>query len=217
MTSPAQPQFGARSGRRPGNPDTRQQILDSAREVFAGSGFAKASIRRIAAGAGVDPALVHHYFGSKDELFLATVDVPINPRVVVEQLIEAGADDLGLRMITTILRVWESPVGNALIAALRTAVGDPGSTRVLSQFITAEIITRLLRTFDYPPAEAELRGALVASQVLGVVVGRYVLSVGALAELDTVAIAASIGPTLQAYLTGPLPTQAAGGVPGAGP
>ena len=205
MTNSEKPVLTARSGRRPGNPDTRQQILASAREVFAGSGYAKASIRKIAAGAGVDPALVHHYFGSKDQLFLATVEVPINPRAVVEQLVHAGTEGLGVRMITVILQTWESPAGTALLAAIRTAIGDPGATGVLSQFITTEIIARLVRTLNYPPAEAELRGALVASQVLGVVVGRYVLAVGALAHLDHETIAASVGPTLQTYLTGVLP------------
>ena len=173
-----------RSGRRPGNPDTRRQILDSAREIFAGSGFAKASIRKIAAGAGVDPALVHHYFGSKDELFLATVEVQISPRTVVEKLVADGTDGLGIRMIAAIMGVWESPAGASLIAALRTAIGEPGPRRALSQFVTAEIITRLLRSLDYPPAEAELRGSLIISQVLGVIVGRYVLGFGTLATED---------------------------------
>ncbi len=198
----------ARSGRRPGNPDTRQQILDSAREVFASNGFTKASIRRIATGAGVDPALVHHYFGSKDELFLATVAVPVNPRAVVEQLLREGTECLGTRMITAILGVWDSPAGSALLAALRTAIGDPGSTNALSQFVTAEIVTRLLGTMNYPAAEAELRGALVASQVLGVIVGRYVLPVGGLERLGPETIAAAVGPTLQTYLTGVLATPA---------
>jgi AcrR family transcriptional regulator len=211
VTRSQNPRPGARSGRRPGHPDTRQQILDSARNVFAGNGYAKASIRKIAAGAGVDPALVHHYFGSKDELFLATVAVPISPRQIVEQLVHEGTEGLGIRMITLILQTWESPAGTALLAALRTAIGDPGSTGALSQFITTEIIARLVRTLEYPPAEAELRGALVASQVLGVIVGRYVLSVRPLAELDHHTIASAVGPTLQTYLTGVLP------VPGPSP
>lgn len=199
MTNPA------RSGRRPGNPDTRQQILESAREVFAGNGFAKASIRRIAAGAGVDPALVHHYFGSKDELFLATVQVPMNPRAVVEQLIADGPDGLGPRMIGAILQVWESPAGASLIAAVRTAIGDPASTRALGQFVAAEIVARLLRSLHCPADETDRRAALVISQVLGIVVGRYVLGVEALTRLSIEEIVASVGPTVQTYLTGPLP------------
>ncbi len=148
---------------------------------------------------------MHHYFGSKDELFLATVDVPVNPRMVVEQLVQGGTDGLGSRLISAILAVWDSPAGSALVAALRTAIGDPDTTRALSQFVTAEIIARLLGTFHYPSAEAEFRGALVASQILGVVVGRYVLAVGGLATTNSEVIVAAVGPTLQAYLTGPLP------------
>ncbi|SDO81669.1 regulatory protein, tetR family [Nakamurella panacisegetis] len=198
MTGPA------RTGRRPGNPDTRRQILDSARKVFAGHGFAKASIRRIAAGAGVDPALVHHYFGSKDELFLATVQLPVDPRAVVDQLVLDGPDGLGTRMIGAILQVWESPAGASLIAAIRTAIGDPTTTRALGEFITAEIVTRLLHSLNCPPSEVHLRTGLVISQVLGVVVGRYVLALEALTQLGTAEIAAAVGPTLQAYLTGTL-------------
>jgi AcrR family transcriptional regulator len=210
MSKPDGQTAALRSGRRPGSPDTRQQILDSARKVFAANGFNKASIRKIATNAGVDPALVHHYFRSKDELFLATVDVPINPREVVEQLLRDGTEGLGGRMVAAILGVWDSTAGSALLAALRTAIGDPGSTRALSQFVTAEIITRLLKALGYPPAEVELRGALVASQVLGMIVGRYVLAVGALPRLQPDVIAANIGPTLQTYLTGVLPTPGVG-------
>lgn len=198
-----------RSGRRPGRQDTRQQILDSAREAFAGNGFAKASIRRIAAMAGVDPALVHHYFGSKDDLFLATVEVAINPRTVVEQLIDGGADGLGTRMIDAILQVWESPAGASLVAAVRTAVGDPGSATALGRFVTIEIVARLLGSMHYPAAEAERRSALIVSQVLGVVIGRYVLRVGALATMEHADLVASVGPTLQHYLTGELPARTA--------
>ena len=111
MSKPDGQTAALRSGRRPGSPDTRQQILDSARKVFAANGFNKASIRKIATNAGVDPALVHHYFRSKDELFLATVDVPINPREVVEQLLRDGTEGLGGRMVTAILGVWDSTAG----------------------------------------------------------------------------------------------------------
>lgn len=194
-----------RSGRRPGNPDTRQDILTVARDTFAAVGFTKASIRRIAAAAGVDPALVHHYFGSKDELFLATVQVQINPRQIVEQLVAGGVDGLGQRMVAAILHEWESPAGASLIAALRTAVGDPGPRRALTQFVTTEIVGRVLRTLDHSEAEAELRGGLLASQILGVVIGRYVLGLPALVTMDREVLIATVGPTVQHYLTGPLP------------
>lgn len=192
----------ARSGRRPGNPDTRQQILDEARNTFAAVGFTKASIRRIAAAAGVDPALVHHYFGSKDELFLATVQIEVNPRQVVEHLVAGGVEDLGEKMMAAILQVWESPAGASLIAAVRTAVGDPGPRRALTQFVTTEIVSRVLRALRCPDAEAEVRGGLLASQILGVVIGRYVLGLTALTAVPPEVLVANVGPTLQQYLTG---------------
>jgi len=203
-TTTADPQPG-RIGRRPGNPDTRRQILESAREIFASSGFAKASIRKIAARAGVDSALVHHYFGSKDELFLASVHVEINPKTVLEALITGDPRELGTRVITAFLQVWESPAGASLVAAVRTAIGDPDSARAFGQFITDEVISTLLRSLHYPPAEAELRGALVTSQLLGVVIGRYVLGMGHLPALEPAFLIATVGPTLQRYLTGELP------------
>ena len=197
----------ARSGRRPGNPDTRQEILDVARDMFAAVGFTKASIRRIAAAAGVDAALVHHYFGSKDELFLATVQVQVNLRQVVDQLVADGVDDLGRRMLATILAEWESPAGASLVAAFRTAVGDPGPGRALTQFVTTEVVGRVLRALQYPEAEAEIRGGLLASQILGVVIGRFVIGLPALARMDGEVLIATVGPTLQHYLTGPLPVE----------
>ena len=203
MTEPST----ARSGRRPGNPDTRQQILDVARQTFAAVGFTKASIRRIAAAAGVDPALVHHYFGSKDALFLATVQIEVNPRLVVEQLVAGGVEGLGTRMMVAILGVWDSPAGASLIAAVRTAVGDPGPRRALTQFVTTEIVSRVLRVLKYSDPEAELRGALLASQILGVVIGRYVLALPALTRVEPATLVAAVGPTLQHYLTGRLPNQ----------
>jgi len=202
-TAPAVPP--ARSGRRRGNPDTREQILQSARETFATNGFAGASIRKIAAAAGVDPALVHHYFGSKDELFLATVQVPVNPRAIVAQLAAGGQDQLGHRIITAILGVWESTAAASLLAAVRGAIADPQRATALGQFISAEIVRRLLQTMDYPAIEAGRRGALVESQILGVIVGRYVLELPELTEATTADLIASVGPTLQHYLTGPLP------------
>lgn len=196
-----------RSGRRPGNPDTRQQILDVARNTFAAVGFTKASIRRIAAAAGVDPALVHHYFGSKDELFLATVQVQVNPRQVVEHLVAGGVEGLGTRMLATILQVWDSPAGASLVAAVRTAVGDPGPRQALTQFVTTEIVSRLLRALHHTDAEAELRGGLLASQILGVMIGRYVLELPALTRMDPDVLVAAVGPTLQHYLTGDIPAR----------
>ena len=129
----------ARTGRRPGNPDTRQAILEAARATFAESGFDGASIRRIAGRAGVDPALVHHYFGTKDDLFMATVELPVNLPALLQRVGAAGLDGLGERLVTTILTVWESPAGAGLAGWLRTALADEGRARQLREFVVASV------------------------------------------------------------------------------
>ena len=193
-----------RTGRRPGNPDTRQAILDAARREFAARGFSASTVRAIAAAAGVDPALVHHYFGTKDNLFLQTVQVPVNPRAVVDTLTEGPIETLGLRMAATVLGVWESPVGVSLAAALRSAMDDPELARPVREFLLTQVIGRVLRQADCAPEEREIRSALLASQMMGVLMGRYVLRMEPLASQSIDELIPNIGVTLQRYLTGPL-------------
>jgi AcrR family transcriptional regulator len=192
----------AKSGRRPGNQDTRGEILTAARHAFAARGFAGASIRGIAADAGVDAALVHHYFDTKEQLFLATVELPLPLGEVVERLTAGGTDGLGERIITTLLTIWDSDLQPSLVAALRTGLAEPTTTRSLSEFLTLEVIGKLLRNLDLPEGEATLRTGLVASQLAGVIIGRYVLRLPALTEPSPETLAAAIGPTLQRYLSG---------------
>jgi len=202
MTS--EPARSSRSGRRPGNPDTRQMILAAARAAFAESGFAGTSVRRIAAAADVDAALVHHYFGTKEQLFLATVEVPIDLPTVLGTLGAAGPDGLGVKLIRTILGVWESPAGASLAAAVRSALADPARASMLREFVVPQIIGPLLRPLDLAPEELELRTGLLLSQVIGVITGRYLLAVEPLASMPVDELAANVGATLQRYLTGPL-------------
>jgi len=194
----------ARTGRRPGNPDTRQAILDAARITFAELGFAVASMRKIAAAAGVDAALVHHYFGSKEKLFLATVEVPIELPKVIARLSAEGIDGLGVRLISTILGVWESPAGASIGAVVRSALADPSRAKMLREFVVPRLIAPLLRPLHIPQDELELRTGLVMTQVMGVVAGRYLLAIEPLASLPVDQLAANVGATLQRYLTGPL-------------
>ena len=196
---------GSAKGRRPGNRDTRGEILTAARHTFAAKGFAGASVRGIAAEAGVDAALVHHYFATKERLFLATVDIPIVLTDLIDHVTASGLDGLGDRIIRTILSVWDSELQPSLVGAVRTALTDPGLTRTISEFLTLEVIGRILRTVQVPEPEASRRAGLVASQVLGVIIGRYVLKLPPLAAQSSDHLAAAIGPTLQHYLTGDLP------------
>ena len=191
-----------KSGRRPGNQDTRGEILTAARHAFAAKGFAGASIRGIAADAGVDAALVHHYFDTKEQLFLTTVELPVPIGDVVESLTAHGVEGLGERIITTVLSIWDSELQPSLVAAVRTSLADPTKSRSLSEFLSLEVIGTILGSVDLPAEEASLRTGLVASQLAGVIIGRYVLRLPALAEQSSDSLAAAIAPTLQRYLSG---------------
>ncbi|WP_420121378.1 TetR family transcriptional regulator [Nakamurella sp.] len=195
----------ARTGRRPGNPDTRRAILDAARATFAESGLDGSSIRRIAGRAGVDPALVHHYFGTKDDLFMATIELPIDLPALLQRVGADGPDGLGERLVTMILTVWESPAGAGLAGWLRTALADEGRARLLRQFVVASVAAPFAAAVGIPEAERERRIGLVMTQVVGLIVGRYLLALEPVAALPPGQVVASVGGTVQRYLTGPLP------------
>ncbi len=197
---------GERSGRRPGRPDTRGVILTAARESFAGKGFAGTSMRGIAAAAGVDPALIHHYFDSKRALFLATVALPIDPPALITEVAAGDKRTFGPRLLTTLLRTWDSDQQTALVAALRAALSDPAMTRPLVEFLSVEVLGQLV-VGRPEPAEAERRAGLVATTLLGVIVGRYLLELPALTGQSADDLVATLGPVLQRYLDGELDGQ----------
>ncbi len=194
-----------RSGRRPGNPDTRDAILTAARRIFAEKGFDKASIRAIATDAGVDPALVHHYFGTKDKLFLATINAPIDPSKLIPQALEGPLEEAGERLVRMMLSVWDSPAGAAAVTLLRSAMSNDWTARLMREFVVTQVLRRAVTVLVLDPAEAPLRTALVASQISGLAVTRYVLKVEPLASAPPEVLVAAIGPTVQRYLTGDLP------------
>jgi AcrR family transcriptional regulator len=189
-------------GRRPGNQDTRGQIITAARQAFAEKGFAGASMRAIAAEAAVDPALIHHYFDSKQQLFLATVALPLELPGIVQKVAAGGRDDLGERLVRTVLGVWDSELQPSLVAAIRTTLTDPALTRSVGEFLALEVIGQVLRRDDLPAEEANRRAGLIASQILGLLMGRYVLRMPVLANRRTEDLIAEIGPTVQRYVDG---------------
>jgi AcrR family transcriptional regulator len=194
----------ARTGRRPGRQDTKEAILAAAREAFAEKGFDGASIRYIATSAGVDPALVHHYFGTKDQLFLAAMKIPIDPGKIIPQVAAGGIDGLGERLIRTFLGIWDSPVGAAGVALLRSAVRNELAARLLREFITTQVMRRVLSHLDLDPAEVPTRASLVGSQILGLAMMRYVIKLEPLASAAPESVAAAIGPTIQRYISEPI-------------
>src|SRR5690606_5210309 len=116
----AEPTGGRRPGRPSGASGSRDRILASARELFARNGFASTSMRAVASGAGVDAALVHHYFGTKQQLFAAATELPVDPMVVLGPLRETPVDQLGRALPELLLPLWDSQSGTGLIAAMRS-------------------------------------------------------------------------------------------------
>lgn len=197
--------MAGRTGRRPGNPDTREVILGAARSVFADRGYDKASIRAIASAAEVDPALVHHYFGTKEKLFLAALNAPINPAELIPLALQGPPEQAGERLVRMALSVWDSPAGVAALAVFRSALSNEWSARLLREFVVTQVLRRAVGEFVTDPAEASVRAGLVATQIGGLILMRYVLKVEPMASADPDAVAAAIGPNVQRFLFDPLP------------
>jgi AcrR family transcriptional regulator len=193
-----------RSGRRPGAGGTREKILTAARSHFRDAGFDGVTIRGIAATAGVDPALVLHYFGSKDGVFLAAVDFPIDPAEFLPRLLEPGLAGLGERLARFFLETWDAPDGSPLLALLRSVVANEQAADIFREFVSRQVIARLAHALELD--RPELRAGLAASQLVGVAMLRYVIKVEPLASAPAADVARWLGPTVQRYLTDPAAT-----------
>jgi AcrR family transcriptional regulator len=193
-----------RPGRPAGSSDTRVRILASARELFARNGIANTSIRAVAAAAGVDSALVHHYFGTKEKLFAAAVHIPIDPMDVIGPLCEAPIEELGYKIPSMLLPLWDSELGAGLIATLRSILAG-SEANLFRSFIQDVIAVEVGARVDNPPGSGVIRIQFVTSQLVGVVMARYILELEPFASLPAERIARTIAPNLQRYLTGDLP------------
>jgi AcrR family transcriptional regulator len=194
--------------RRPGRPagasDTRERILTSARELFAQNGIDKTSIRAVAAAAGVDPALVHHYYGSKRQLFAAAIHVPIDPMEVLRPLRDTPVEKLGYTLLSVLVPLWDSELGKGFIATIRSLLAG-SEVGLLRSFLQEVIAVEVGARVDNPPGSGLIRVQFVASQLVGVVVARYIIELDPFKSLPVEQIAETIGPNLQRYLTGDLP------------
>lgn len=198
-SSAAAPRRGR--GRPPGKPDTRGAILAAALEEFTEKGYDAASLRAIARRAGVDAALVHHYFAGKRELFLATLETHIDPNEVKAYLTAGGIEQLGYRMVHVATTVWESPVGHSIAALLRS---QPGSYPMLAQFMMAELVRKVLAAVDFTGRDVEERIALVQMQMAGLLTARYVVRIEPAASLPLDVVRRRMGAQVQRLLTGSL-------------
>ncbi|MDK0520244.1 TetR family transcriptional regulator [Streptomyces sp. ML-6] len=184
----------------PDGPDARTRILDAARTEFAERGYDKTSIRGVARAAGVDAALVHHYFGTKDEVFAAAVELSFEPALVIPAVLGEGPDGLGERLARYFLSVWENPASRApLLAIMRSALTHEAAAKVLRGFVLRRLLERVAETLDVP--DPTFRAELAASHMIGIVMMRYVLRTEPLASAPPEKIVGMVAPTLQRYLT----------------
>jgi AcrR family transcriptional regulator len=190
-------------GRRPGSPDTRAAILTAARTLFAERGFSSTSVRAVAASAGVDPALVHHYYDSKDDLFLASLALPVDPRVVIAPALEGGPEGAAERLLPVFLSVWDDPELRLPLVAFVRGVFDPSGVKLLREGFLQVVVMPVGHALGIE--DPEHRMPLVASQIFGLILMRYVLEVEPLASMPAERVVATYAPTIQRYLTGDLP------------
>lgn len=192
---------GRRLGRRPGRADTRGEVLAAARTEFAEHGYERATVRGIARAAGVDPALVHHYFGSKERLFVAALQLPLSPSDVVPRVVDGDLDGIGERLVRTFLTLWGNPATRApLVAMLRTAMSHERAAAMLRGFISSAVVARLAERLNLP--DGRLRVELAAAHLVGLGLARYVLKVEPLASASEDEVVALVAPAVQGYLTG---------------
>lgn len=190
-----------RGGRRPGESSTREDILAAAGAAFADRGYDRATIRDIAARAGVDPALVLHYYGSKEALFVEVLRLPVRPGDVVARGVAAGPDRIGVTIVRAFLEAWETPETRVrLMAMLRSAMTNEAALATIRELLVAEVFGPVTEALGTP--DAHLRATLVGSQLLGLAMMRYVARIEPLASASVDQLVAAVGPTLQLYLTG---------------
>jgi AcrR family transcriptional regulator len=193
-----------RSGRRRGSPDTRDSILEAARRLFADKGFDATTVRAIAADAKVDPAMIHHFFGTKEELFRETLQFPIDPVTEIPEIVAGGPDEVGHRLVATFVKIWDSPTGAVGASLIRSAMSNDWTLRLMREFLTTQIMRRVVAAIEIDPAEAPLRVSLVASQLAGLAMMRYIIKLEPLASLPSDQVVELVGPNIQRYITGSL-------------
>ena len=189
-----------RRGRRRGPSTTRDAILAAARRQFADLGYDRATVRGIAAEAGCDPKLVGHWFGSKQELFLQVVELPIRPAAALADLRSTGDPaTLPDRLAAFVVhQMADEAVRGRMVPLIRAAAAEPAAAPLLRDLVVREILGPVAAQLggDTP----ELRASLLASQLLGLVMARYVIGIEPLASASPETVAAAIAPVLRHYL-----------------
>jgi AcrR family transcriptional regulator len=192
-----------RAGRRPGVSGTKEAIAAAARRLFAAHGYDRTSLRAIAREAGVDAALVVHFFGSKQQLFLAVVELPFEPAQVMPGILAGDRSEVGRRFASFVAGLLENPESSSrIVGIVRAAASEPAAARVMRELLTGRVLGPLAAALG--TGDSELRATLVGSQVVGLVMARHVVGVEPLASLEPEALVDAVAPTFQRYLVEPL-------------
>ncbi len=191
-----------RTGRRPGNPDTRGAVLAAARRRFAQDGYENATIRAIAAEAAVDPALIHHYFGTKPALFRAAAAFPADARALRELLAEGTTRTERVTALARFFfRVWEDEEDRAQLSSiLRSAMTHEDAAALLRTFVSRELLGPIAETLQVE--DPHVRLPLAAAQMVGIAMLRYIVRIEPLASTPTEELVARLVPVLEFHLFG---------------
>ena len=194
---------GQRTGRRPGQSGSREAIADAARHQFAERGYARATIRGIAADAKVDPALISHFFGSKRELFAAVTALPFDLDEAMPRIVAGPRSKLGERLAEWLLDVLDDPESRrAITGIVRAAASEPEANRAAREVVSSRVLVPIAEAIDAD--EPKLRASLINSQMVGLIMARYIVALEPLSSLPAEKVVQAIGPNLQRYLTGSL-------------
>lgn len=186
-------------GRRPGAGDTRGEILEAARTEFSQKGYDGASVRGIARAASVDPALVHHYFGTKEQVFVAAMRLPFDPAELLPRALAGDPSGLGERLARLFLSVWANRESREpMLAMLRSATTGEQGAAMLREFVAAAMLSRV--TEGVEGSDARLRAQAAAAQMVGVVLLRYVVRMEPIATVTDDEVVALVAPALQRFL-----------------
>jgi AcrR family transcriptional regulator len=201
VTTSADQQEGKRRGRRPAGADTKTALVEAARAVFSEQGYEGATVRAIAKRAGVDPAMVNHWFGGKEGLFAkAVLQLPVDPAVIAAEISDGDLATIGERIVRRFLTVWDSTGGGQFAALVRSVAGHEMAVTGLREIFLKQIFMRVAAKTGAD--NAMFRANLVASQLIGMGMVRYVAQFEPLASNDIDTLVAAIGPTIQRYFTG---------------
>lgn len=187
-----------------GGSDRRAAIVATATRLFADEGYDGVSLRQIAREAGVDSALVHHYFEGKEDLFAACVELPAEPNDVLHGVHEILPEERGRFVARAVLRLWDGPQQRALAAFLRGTISSTVRTRLLGSVVQRRILAHIVDGLPGDDDERRLRASLAATQVVGFIIVRYVVRLEPLASLSAQEAEDLLAPAVQRHLTGPL-------------